>query len=160
MDDIGRWYDEVAIGDSFRRSITITETHLVTGAGLIGDFNPHHVDEEYAKRSRFGTRILHGMITSAIMGGAVGMYFRGTAIAYTEHAARFLAPVRIGDTIATLWTVIDRLDKPKHGGGVVVLHGVCTNQEGVVVAEADARILVTARAHSATSSGPRYTRPV
>ena len=142
MDDVGRSYDEVRVGDTFRRSITITETHLVTGAGLIGDFNPHHVDEEYARRSRFGTRILHGMITSAIMGGAVGMYFRGTAIAYMEHAARFLAPVRIGDTIATTWTIVDRIDKPRHAGGVVVLHAVCINQDGTTVAEADARILV------------------
>jgi len=145
MDDIGRWYDEVTIGDTFRRAITITETHLVLGAGLIGDFNPHHVDEEYAKRSRFGTRILHGMITSSIMGAAVGMHFRGTAIAYVEHAARFRAPVRIGDTIATVWTIVERIDKPKHAGGIVVLHGVCSNQEGTTVADADARILVQSR---------------
>jgi acyl dehydratase len=63
MDESGRAYDEVAVGDSFSRSITITDTHLVLGAGLIGDFNPHHVNEEYAKSSRFGTRILHGLIT-------------------------------------------------------------------------------------------------
>ncbi|MEO5700429.1 MAG: MaoC family dehydratase [Casimicrobiaceae bacterium] len=141
----GRWYDEVAVGEQFTRAITITETHLVLGAGLIGDFNPHHVDEQYARQSRFGTRILHGMLTSAIMGGGVGMYFHGTAIAYLEHTARFLAPVRAGDTLATTWTVTARQDKPKHAGGVVVLAGVCRNQEDVIVAEADARILVHAR---------------
>ncbi len=137
MDDSGHAYDEVAVGDSFSRSITITDTHLVLGAGLIGDFNPHHVNDEYAKSSRFGTRILHGMITSALMGAPVGMYFHGTAIAYLEHAARFKAPVRAGDTLTTTWTVTDRHDKPQHGGGVVVLRGVCRNQEGTVVAEAD-----------------------
>jgi len=146
MDNSGRWYDDVAIGETFRRTITITETHLVLGAGLIGDFNPHHVNEVYAKESRFGTRILHGMMTSSLMGAAVGMYFHGTAIAYLEHAARFLAPVRAGDTLATTWTVRERFDKPKHGGGVVVLNGTCSNQDGTIVAEADARILVQARA--------------
>ena len=145
MNDVGRSYDDVRIGESFTRSLTITETHLVLGAGMIGDFNPHHVDEEYAKGSRFGTRILHGMMTSAIMGAAVGMYFHGTAIAYLEHAARFRAPVRAGDTLVTTWTVTDLHDKPKHGGGVVVLAGTCRNQEGIVVADADARILVHAR---------------
>lgn len=145
MDNSGRWYDEVCVGETFSRSITITETHLVLGAGLIGDFNPHHTNDEYAKSSRFGTRILHGMITSAMMGAPVGMYFHGTAIAYLEHAARFLAPVRAGDTLATTWTVTDRLDKPRHGGGVVVLQGVCRNQDGIDVADADARILVFAR---------------
>jgi acyl dehydratase len=145
MDESGRAYDEVAVGETFSRSITITDTHLVLGAGLIGDFNPHHVNDEYAKASRFGTRILHGMLTSALMGAAVGMYFHGTAIAYLEHAARFTAPVRAGDTLTTTWTITERHDKPQHGGGVVVLHGVCRNQEGTVVAEADGKMLVRAR---------------
>jgi acyl dehydratase len=94
----------VAVGDHFARSLTVTETHLVLGAGLIGDFNPHHVDETYAQQSRFGTRILHGMITSAIMGAPVGMHFHGTALAYLEHNTRFTAPVRAGDTLTTTWT--------------------------------------------------------
>jgi acyl dehydratase len=145
MDGSGRWYDEVRVGESFTRTVTITETHLVLGAGLIGDFNPHHVDDEYAKRSRFGTRILHGMITSALMGAPVGMYFHGTAIAYLEHAARFTAPVRAGDTLATEWTIAETQDKPRHAGGVVVLRAVCRNQAGVAVAEADAKILVATR---------------
>ena len=145
MDASGRWYDEVHSGETFSRSITITETHLVLGAGLIGDFNPHHVNDEYARGSRFGTRILHGMMTSALMGAAVGMYFHGTAVANLEHAARFKAPVRAGDTLTTTWTVTGRHDKPHHGGGVVVLHGVCRNQDGVVVAEADGKMLVHAR---------------
>jgi len=145
MDASGRWYDEVKRGDMFSRSITITETHLVLGAGLIGDFNPHHVNDEFAKVSRFGTRVLHGMITSAMMGAPVGMYFHGTAIAYLEHAARFKAPVRAGDTLTTTWTVTAKHAKPKHGGGVVVLCGVCRNQDGVVVADADAKMLVHAR---------------
>jgi acyl dehydratase len=68
MDASGHAFDDVAVGDTFSRSITITDTHLVLGAGLIGDFNPHHVNDEYAKGSRFGTRILHGMLTSAVMG--------------------------------------------------------------------------------------------
>ena len=112
---------------------------------MIGDFNPHHVNDEYAKTSRFGTRILHGMITSAMMGAPVGMYFHGTAIAYLEHAARFKAPVRAGDTLTTTWTVAAKHAKPRHGGGVVVLAGVCRNQDGVVVAEADAKMLAHAR---------------
>ena len=67
----GKWFDEVTVGDEFSGRMTITDVHLLLGAGLIGDFNPHHVDDEYAKHSRFGTRILHGVITSAIMGGPV-----------------------------------------------------------------------------------------
>ncbi len=145
----GEWFDDVALGAAFSRSITITETHLVLGAGLIGDFNPHHVDDEYAKGTRFGTRILHGMITSAMMGAPVGMRFHGTAIAYLEHAARFKAPVRAGDTLTTTWTVTAKDPKPQHGGGIVTLAGVCRNQQGIVVAEADAKMLVAARPSNA-----------
>jgi acyl dehydratase len=145
MDGSGRWYDDVAIGDSFSNTVTITDTHLVLGAGLIGDFNPHHTNEEYAKGSRFGTRILHGMMTSALMGAAVGMYFHGTAVAYLEHAARFRAPVRAGDTLTSSWTVTARDDKPRHGGGVVTLACECRNQHGTIVAVADAKMLVQSR---------------
>ena len=145
FDGSGAWYDEVAIGDSFARTVTVTDTHLVLGAGLIGDFNPHHVDDQYAKANRFGTRILHGMLTSALMGAPVGMYFHGTAIAYLEHNARFLAPVRAGDTLTSAWTIVDTVPKPKHEGGIVVLRGVARNQDGEDVAQAEGKILVRAR---------------
>jgi 3-hydroxybutyryl-CoA dehydratase len=141
----GRWYDDVEVGEVFGRSVTITDAHLVIGAGLIGDFNPHHVDDGYAKTSRFGTRVLHGVITSALMGAPIGMYFHGTAIAYLEHAARFKAPVRVGDTLSTTWTVVEKHSKPHHGGGMVVLAAVCRNQDDVVVADASGKVLVQGR---------------
>ena len=144
-DDSGKAFDEVAVGESFSRTVTITETHLVLGAGLIGDFNPHHTDEVYAKGQRFGTRVLHGMLTSAVMGAPVGMYFYGTAIAYLEHNARFVAPVRPGDTLTTTWTITALDAKPKHRGGIVVLRAVARNQDGVTVAEAEGRIMVHVR---------------
>jgi acyl dehydratase len=141
-DGSGKWFDEVAVGERFARTMTVTETHLVLGAGLIGDFNPHHVDERYAQGSRFGTRILHGMMTSAIMGAPVGMRFHGTALAYLEHNTRFVAPVRAGDTLTTTWTVTELIPKPKQGGGIVVLEGVAVNHDGVTVAHALGKILV------------------
>lgn len=141
----GSWFEEVAVGDRFSGRMTITEAHLVLGAGLIGDFNPHHVDEEYGRQSRFGTRILHGVITSAIMGAPVGMHFHGTAMAYLEHAARFKAPVRAGDTLTTTWTVSEKHAKPQQHAGVVVVIGECRNQHGELVADADGKMLVHMR---------------
>lgn len=141
----GKWYDEIGIGERFGTRLTVTETHLVLGAGLFGDFNPLHVDEQFAKRSSFGTRILHGPFTSALISAPVGMYFSGTAIAYLEHACRFKAPVRPGDTLASEWTVTAKLDKPKHRGGILVLQGAARNQAGETVVEADGKILVAAR---------------
>lgn len=141
----GKWYDEVKVGDRFTTSLTVTETHLVLAAGLFGDFNPLHVDELHAKESRYGGRILHGPFTAALVAAPVGMYFHTTAIAYLEHACRFKAPVRPGDTLATTWTVTALLPKPKHYGGIVVLQCECRNQAGEVVTEADGKILVASR---------------
>jgi len=141
----GRWFDELRVGETFERSVTIIDTHLVQSAELLGDFNPLHVDEEFARKSRFGGRILHGVMTGAIMGGAVGMYFHGTAIAYLEHNARFLAPVRPGDTLTIAWTIDGLVPKSRHGGGIVELTGSATNQQGVVAAQATGKIMVYAR---------------
>jgi 3-hydroxybutyryl-CoA dehydratase len=141
----GKWYDEVQVGERFGSSVTVTETHLVLAAGMFGDFNPLHVDEAFAKKSRFGTRILHGPFSSALVSSPVGMHFAGTAIAYLEHACRFKAPVRPGDTLSTEWTVLEKLDKPKHRGGICVLRGTARNQEGEIAVEADGKILVSSR---------------
>ena len=141
----GRWYDEVTVGERFGTSVTVTEAHLVLGSGMFGDFNPLHVDEVFAAKSLFGGRILHGPFTSALVSAPVGMYFSGTAIAYLEHACRFKAPVRPGDTLATQWTIVEKLDKPRHRGGICVLRGVAKNQREEVALEADGKILVRSR---------------
>jgi acyl dehydratase len=141
----GRWFDELAVNETFGSTVTITEAHLMLGAGYVADFNPLHVDEEFARKSRFGGRILHGILTSAMMGGPVGMHFHGTAIAYLEHNARFLAPVRPGDTLTIAWSITRLVGKPAHGGGIVDMTGTATNQAGVVAAEATGRIMVFAR---------------
>jgi len=138
----GKGYNEVKVGESFSSGLTVTETHLVMAAGLFGDFNPLHVDEQHARGSRFGGRILHGPFTSALVSAPVGMFFHTTAIAYVEHCCHFKAPVRPGDTLTTTWTITDRKDKPKHDGGLVILKGVCRNQDDTIVAEADGKILV------------------
>ncbi len=141
----GKAFDEVEVGETFSSSLTVTETHLVLAAGLFGDFNPLHVDDSHAAKSRFGGRILHGPFTSALISAPAGMYFHGTAIAYLEHNCRFKAPVRPGDTLRTTWTITERLEKPKHGGGILALRARCENQHGDVVAEADGKMLVASR---------------
>ena len=141
----GKWYDEVRIGDAFSDSLTVTEAHLVLGAGMFGDFNPLHVNEEFSKKSRFGGRILHGPLTAAMISSPVGMYFAGTAIAYLEHHCRFTAPVRAGDTITSNWKVVGKVAKPRHKGGIFELAAIVINQRGEVAAEAEGKILVASR---------------
>jgi acyl dehydratase len=73
------------------------------------------------------------------------MYFSGTALAYLEHSCRFKAAVRPGDTLTSEWTVTEKLDKPKHRGGIVVMRCVSTKQDGETAVEADGKILVASR---------------
>jgi 3-hydroxybutyryl-CoA dehydratase len=138
----GKRFADTRLGDQFVRRERITERHLDDGARLIGDFNPLHVDAAFAARSRYGARILHGVITSALIGAELGMVYAGTAIGYLEHNARFLAPVRIGDELTITWTVTGLEPKPRHGGGIVLAEAVAVNQDGVTVCTASGRMLV------------------
>jgi 3-hydroxybutyryl-CoA dehydratase len=141
----GHWYDEVSVGDTWSREVAITVSHLDIGAEYVQDFHPVHVDDEFARKSRFGSRILHGMLTSALMGGPVGAHFHGTAIAYLEHNAQFLAPVKPGDTLTIAWKIDRLVDKPHHHGGIAEMSGTATNQDGVVAARATGKILVASK---------------
>jgi 3-hydroxybutyryl-CoA dehydratase len=83
--------------DSFTK--TVTEADVTTFAGLIGDFNPLHVDAEYARKSRFGRRVAHGMFTGGLISAVLGNKLPGPGAIYLSQQLEFLAPVYIGDTI-------------------------------------------------------------
>jgi 3-hydroxybutyryl-CoA dehydratase len=146
MNFVGKAFDEITEGETFGQTLTIDSSHISRACGMFGDFNPLHSDEQFCANSRFGQRILHGPMTSALMSASIGMFFYGTAITYLEHNCRFRSPVFAGDTLTTTWTIKEILDKPKHNGGVAVLNGQCLNQRGETVAEADGKILLVNRA--------------
>jgi 3-hydroxybutyryl-CoA dehydratase len=83
--------------DSFTK--TVTEADVTTFAGLIGDFNPLHVDAEYARKSRFGRRVAHGIFTGGLISAVLGNKLPGPGAIYLSQQLEFLAPVFIGDTI-------------------------------------------------------------
>ena len=99
----GKFGDDFAVGDVFRTAaITVTETHVVSWAGLTGDFYPLHMDREYAARTQFGERLVHGPFIFALAVGLVALAgFAGdSAIAWLGvDGMRMLAPVKIGDTV-------------------------------------------------------------
>ena len=104
----GQPFEEVTVGDRFARSTTVTETHIVLAAGLFGDFAPLHVDEEYARESRFGTRIAHGTLTTGIMAAALsslGIYYQVQA----RPARHRLKGLTIGITGSSLAIPLARL---------------------------------------------------
>jgi 3-hydroxybutyryl-CoA dehydratase len=138
----GHFFHTVKLGDVYEESLTVTEAHLQAATGLTGDFNPLHVNRQFAQGTRYGGCILHGPVTGAIMSTALGMQFAGTAIGYLEHNVRFRAPVYPGDTLTTRWQVLALHAKPRHDGGIVEMSATCHNQLGEVVAEATGKLLV------------------
>lgn len=139
---IGRAFNELKIGDKFSESITVTEAHIVKAAGLFRDFNALHTNEPNMRKSRFGKRILHGALTFSFMVGVYSNVFHDTDISTVEASIKFTAPIYINDTIRMEWEVKRLEEKPKIDGGLVDLSGEVKNQQGIVAATAEARILV------------------
>jgi acyl dehydratase len=140
---VSRTFDETEVGESFATTVTVTETHIVLAAGLFGDFAPLHVNEEYAKTTRFGTRIAHGTLVGGFIGAALAGHFGTGALGYLEEHVFFRAPVFPGDTVTTTWTVAEKVAKPKLGnGGIVKLSVEVTRQDGTVVLDGSGAMIV------------------
>ncbi len=126
------------VGQSASITKTVSETDVYLFAGITGDLNPAHTDEEYAKGTRFKTRIAHGMLSGGLISAVLGMKLPGPGTIYTGQTLKFLAPVRIGDTI-TATAQIKELDPVKHRA---VLTTTCVNQDGVTVTAGEATALL------------------
>lgn len=127
-----------AIGETASFSRTITETDIVMFAGLSGDYNPVHIDQQYAKDTRFGQRISHGLLTATMLSRLLGMQLPGIGSIYKDQTIQFTAPVLIGDTITATATVLEFQEER----GIIRLLTECTNQLGKVVLTGTATMLV------------------
>lgn len=141
---VGLGFEDLKVGMRIEgHPVTVTESHIVTFAGLSGDYNPLHVDEEFARKTIFGTRIAHGLLVMSIASGSLGMAFAGTAVALVSFKGRFVKPVKIGDTIRPVAEIVKLEEKPEYNGGIVTLKLSVVNQKGETVAEGEATLIVT-----------------
>ncbi len=133
--------EDLEIGQSAVFSKTITEADIVLFAGVSGDNNAVHTNEEFAATTRFGGRIAHGFLTASVISAAVANRLPGPGTVYISQQMAFKAPVRPGDTVHAKVTVkgIDQ-DKAR-----AVLETVCQVRETVVI-EGEAVVMVTSRA--------------
>jgi len=119
-------------------SKTITDDDIQKFADASGDHNPLHLDDEFAKSTRFGRRIAHGMLSASLISAVIANQLPGQGSIYLGQTLKFVAPVFPGDTITARVTVISiRDDKP-----VMKLETVCSNQHGEVVIKGEATVLV------------------
>lgn len=120
---------------SFTKSITETDVYLF--AGISGDINPAHINEEYAKGTFFKKRIAHGILSGALISAVIGVQLPGPGSIYASQSLNFLAPVYFGDTITSTVEVKEILKEKNR----VILSTMCTNQDGVVVTKGEAIVL-------------------
>lgn len=116
---------------------TLTDEDVRAFAALTGDDNPLHLDEAYAATTRFGGRIVHGMLTASLFSTIVGKHLPGEGGIYLGQQVRFLLPVRPGDTItATAEVVAIRAEQR-----ILTLRTECTNQRGETVVTGEATVM-------------------
>lgn len=96
---IGKTVGELQVGDRAYFAKTLTESDMMLFAGITGDLNPLPIDEEFARRTRFGGRIAHGMLTASFISTILGMKLPGFGSVLHRLKVRFVAPVRLGTTI-------------------------------------------------------------
>ena len=129
---------DLKIGDQFSTSRALTDEVIRKFADVSGDFNPIHLDEEFAKTTRFGKRIAHGMLSGAFISAVLGNEFRERKIVYLSQTMKFVAPVFIGDTVKATGTITNiRKDKD-----IVTLETVCTNQNGETLVKGEAAVMI------------------
>jgi len=126
--------EDFAPGQHVAFTKTFTEEDVQRFIAITGDVNPLHVDEAFAAGTRFGRRVLHGMLTASLFSTMVGMLLPGTGAIYRSQSLTFLGPVHVGDTVTAHFTVRS-VDRAKHrllidswienAAGKRVIEGVC-----------------------------------
>jgi phosphotransacetylase/acyl dehydratase len=132
-----RTFDVIQIGESahLRRRLTIEDIKLF--AVISGDANPAHVDEDYARSSRFHEIIAHGMWGGSLISAVLGMQLPGPGTIYLSQSLRFLHPVHIGDLLTVTVTARSK-DAATHR---IIFDCQCTNQDGQVSIAGEAEVL-------------------
>ena len=129
---------DLQIGDKFSTERDVTDDLIRKFAEVSGDYNPIHLDEEFAKTTRFGKRIAHGMLSGAFISAVLGHEFKERKIVYLSQTMKFTAPVYLGDTVTAAATITNiREDK-----GIVTLETICTNRNGETLVKGEAVVMV------------------
>jgi len=125
------------VGDSAEITKTVEEADIQAFAEVTGDHNPIHLDDEFAKTTRFGRRIAHGMLSASIISAVLANKLPGEGSVYLGQTLQFVAPVFPGDEVTARVTVREiREDKP-----ILKLETICMNQSDEIVIRGEATVL-------------------
>ncbi len=127
-------FEEIQVGDSGQVTKTVTETDVILYAGITGDNNPVHINEIEAKASRFGQRLVHGMLTAGFISAVLGTCLPGKGAIYMGQTLKFLRPVHIGDTVTAIAEVIAKNEDKRQ----ITMRTTVVNQDGKMVIDGEA----------------------
>jgi 3-hydroxybutyryl-CoA dehydratase len=133
---IGKTIAELSVGDSAEFSKTVSESDIYIFSGVTGDLNPAHINERFAARTSFKTRVAHGILTAGFVSAVIGCKLPGPGTIYIRQELNFREPVRIGDTI-TARVEVDKIITEKNR---VRLKTTAINQNGIIVLDGDALV--------------------
>jgi 3-hydroxybutyryl-CoA dehydratase len=126
------------VGDTASLSRKITDRDINAFAELTSDLNPVHLDEAFARTTRFGRRIAHGMFGASLISAVLGTQLPGKGSIYLSQTLQFLGPVYIDDTVTARVTV----QKVREDKSIVTLETVCENQRGEIIIRGEAVVLM------------------
>ena len=133
----GLYFEEFETGQSIITAArTVTESDVVSFAGLTGDYNQIHIDAEFSQNSPFGQRVAHGLLVLSISMGLVVQtgVMEGTVLAFREiQEWKFSKPVFLGDTLHVELTIVETKEIPRLGGGSVLIEAKVYNQRDEIV---------------------------
>lgn len=133
----GKTMAEIKDGDFAEFAKTISESDVYLFAGITGDLNPAHLNQQEAEKGIFKTRIAHGMLSAGLVSAVLGMHLPGPGTIYMSQTLKFTAPVKFGDTITARAEVKERnVEKNR-----LILHTTCTNQDGKLVLDGEATVM-------------------
>jgi 3-hydroxybutyryl-CoA dehydratase len=136
----GLFLEDLKVGQSAMFGRTVTEADIAAFAGVSGDTNPIHLHDGFARTTRFGQRIAHGMLSGSYISTVIGTKLPGPGAVYISQTMNFMAPVIIGDTITAIAT-ITAIDSARRR---VTLKTQCLKGEKVVI-DGEATVLVPRR---------------
>jgi 3-hydroxybutyryl-CoA dehydratase len=145
----GMWFEEFEIGQQIiTPGRTITESDIVSFAGLSGDYNQIHTNAGFAETTPFGQRVAHGLLGLSIASGLAMRtgFMEGTVIAFREiNTWKFTNPVFIGDTIHAILNIIETKAIPRLGGGSLIIEIIVKNQHDEVTMKGSWTALVASK---------------
>ena len=131
-------FDSINIGINHEFKITITEKIVSDFSVISGDFNPLHMDENYAAKTKFKKRICHGMLLASFFSRLVGMYLPGESALYFSQSLNFISPCFINDKIVVKGEIIDK----NHSTKIITVKTSIINQKNELILDGEAKVMM------------------